>query len=183
MSLKRPSSRRRSQPNEVQLNLVPMLDALVTMIAFLMYTMAFLSLTMIESPLPMVSSEQNQAKLKEKPLQLTLTINEKDLLIWSPFDLIPQQHIANHEDGTPDVLKLHEEMMKIKQKFPTENNLILVPKSKTPYDTIVQVLDAARYLEKTDPPIVIENPVTHVQEQAKVLWSEVIFGNLLGGDE
>ena len=181
--LKRPSSRRRTSHAEVQLNLVPMLDALVTMIAFLMYTMAFLSLTMIESPLPMVSSEQNQAKLKEKPLQLTLTINDKDILLWSPFDLIPQQHIANRDDGSVDVLKLHEAVIAIKQKFPAENNLILVPKASTSYDTIVAVLDSARNIEKTDPVISIENPTTHIQEQAKVIFSDVIFGNLLGGDE
>ncbi len=165
------------------MNLVPMLDALVTMIAFLMYTMAFLSLTMIESPLPMVSSEQNQVQLKERPLQLTITVNDKDLLIWSPFDLIPQMHIPNRDDGTPDVLKLHEAVIGIKQKFPTETKLVLVPKGATSYDTIVMVLDAARSLDKTDPPIVLINPQTKVQEEAKVLFPEVIFGNLLGGDE
>jgi biopolymer transport protein ExbD len=121
MSLKRPSSRRRSEPNEIQLNLVPMLDALVTMIAFLMYTMAFLSLTMIESPLPMVSSEENTAKLRERPLQLTLTLSDKDVLLWSPFDLIPQQRIPNRDDGSPDTIKIHEAALAIKQKFPTEN--------------------------------------------------------------
>jgi len=160
-----------------------MLDALVTMIAFLMYTMAFLSLTMIESPLPMVSSEENTAKLRERPLQLTLTLSDKDVLLWSPFDLIPQLRIPNHEDGTPDTIKLHEAVLGIKQKFPTENTLILVPKSNTSYDTIVMVLDAARNLEKTDAPIVVVNPTTKVSEQAKAIFPDVVFGNLLGGDE
>lgn len=183
MSLKRPSSRRRTHPNEVQLNLVPMLDALVTMIAFLMYTMAFLSLTMIESPLPMVSSEMNQVRLKERPLQLTMTLSDQDVLLWSPFDLISPMRIPNKEDGNADTLKLHEAILSIKQKFPSETKLVIVPKGNTSYNTIVLVLDAAKNLEKTDPPIAVENPQTHVQEQAKVLFPEVIFGNLLGGDE
>lgn len=181
--LKRPSSRRRTDPHEIQLNLVPMLDALVTMISFLMYTMAFLSLTMIESPLPMVSSEQNQAQLKERPLQLTITINDKDILLWSPFDLIPQQAIPNRQDGSVDILKLHEAVIAIKQKFPSENKVILVPKSSTSYDTIVIVLDQVRYFDKTDPVISVKNEKTGVQEQAKQIFGEVIFGNLLGGDE
>ena len=183
MSLKRPSSRRRTSHAEIQLNLVPMLDALVTMIAFLMYTMAFMSLTMIESPLPIVSSEENQVQLKERPLQLTLTINEKDILLWSPFQLIPQMTIPNRDDGSVDVLKLHEAVVGIKQKFPTENKIVLVPKSVTSYDTIVLVLDATRKFEKTDPVISAPNPVTKVQEQVKEFFSEVVFGNLLGGDE
>jgi len=182
--LKRPSSRRRSDHAEVTLNLVPMLDALVTMISFLMYTMAFLSLTMIESPLPMVSSEENQAQLKTPPLQLTLTVNDKDLLIWSPFDQIPQTTIPNRaDDNSPDVLKLHEALIGIKQKFPNEDKIILVPKSATSYDEIVSLIDAAKNLDKTDPVIVVKNEKTQVQEQAKYLFGEVVFGNLLGGEE
>ncbi len=181
--LKRPSSRRRSNHAEVTLNLVPMLDALVTMISFLMYTMAFLSLTMIESPLPMVSSEENVQQLKERPLQLTITVNEKDLLIWSPFDLIPQTTIPNKEDQSPDLLKLHETLIGIKQKYPTETKLILVPKGSTSYDLIVSVIDAAKNLDKTDPVISVKNEKTGVEEQSKYLFGEVVFGNLLGGDE
>jgi len=181
--LKRPSSRRRSNHAEVTLNLVPMLDALVTMISFLMYTMAFLSLTMIESPLPMVSSEENTQQLKEPPLQLTLTVNENDLLLWSPFDRIPQTTIPNKEDKSPDLLKLHETLIGIKQKYPNETKLVLVPKSSTSYDLIVSVIDASKNLDKTDPVIVIKNEKTGVEEQAKYLFGEVVFGNLLGGDE
>lgn len=181
--LKRPSTRRRTTPQEVNLNLVPMLDALVTMIAFLMYTMAFMSLTMIESPLPSVSSSENQSQLKERPLQLTITFNEQDMLLWSPFDLIPKQSIANHADGSIDALKLHEAVIGIKQKFPTENKIVFVPKGNTSYDAIVVASDAVRTFEKTDPVIAIKNPQTGVQEQAKQLFGEVVFGNLLGGDE
>src|ERR1700751_586463 len=116
------------------INLVPMLDALVTMISFLMYTMAFLSFTMVESPLPMVSSQENQEQLKTQPLQLTLTVNEKDVLVWSPFDLVPRTTIPNKDDNSPDLLKLHETLIGIKQKFPQEEKIILVPKSSTSYD-------------------------------------------------
>lgn len=181
--LKRPSTRRRSGSQEVNINLVPMLDALVTMIAFLMYTMAFMSLTMIESPLPIVSDQQNEQQLKQKPLQLTLTIGEKEITVWSPFELVPQTKIANREDGTIDALKLHETALGIKQKFPTENKIILVPRPETSYDVIIAVLDAVKNMDKTDPVIVVKNPKTGVQEQVKQIFSEVVFGNLLGGKE
>lgn len=185
--LKRPSSRRRSNHAEVNINLVPMLDALVTMISFLMYTMAFLSFTMIESPLPIVSSEENQRQLKDPPLQLTLSIKDNELLLWSPFDRLPQMNIPNvpDQDGkpAPDLLKLHEALIGIKQKFPKENKLILVPKAATSYDTIVTVVDAAKNLEKTDLPILVKNEKTGMDEPAKYLFDEVVFGNLLGGDE
>ncbi len=160
-----------------------MMDALVTMISFLMYTMAFLALTMVESPLPIVSNEQNLQEIKTPPLQLTLTVDDKDVLLWSPFDRIPQQSIPNLADGNVDLLKLHEALIGIKQKFTNETKIILVPKPTTSYDTIIAVLDAAKNLEKTDPVIVTKNEKTGVQEQVKELFSEVVFGNLLGGDE
>ncbi len=185
--LKRPSSRRRSNHSEVNVNLVPMLDALVTMISFLMYTMAFLSLTMVESPLPMVSSEENQQQLKEPPLQLTLTVNDNDLLIWSPFDRIPQTTIPNttDKDGnpTPDFLKLHDALLEIKKQFPNETKLVLMPKAYSSYDRIIGLIDASQHLEKTDPVIVVKNKETGVDEPAKTLFSEVVFGNLLGDDK
>ncbi len=181
--LKRPSTRRHSTPHEIQINLVPMLDALVTMISFLMYTMAFLSLNMIESPLPMVSSEQNEVQLKEKPLQLTLSMGASDILIWSPFDMIPQASIPNHPDGSADLLKLHEKLIEIKQKFPSEKKMILVPKNDSTYDAIVGVLDQSRILDKTDPVISMKDEKTGVMVQVKELFPDVVFGNLLGGDE
>ena len=71
----------------------------------------------------------------------------------------------------------------IKQKFPTETKLILVPKSTTSYDLIVAIIDAAKNIDKTDPVIVVKNEKTGIDEQAKYIFEEVVFGNLLGGDE
>ena len=95
---------------------------------------------------------------------------------------IKQETIKNREDGTVDVLKLHEALIAIKQKFPTEEKIILVPQKATSYDTIVMILDAAKAYEKTDPVIVVKNEKTGVEEQSKNLFGEVVFGNLLGDD-
>lgn len=180
--LKRPSSRRHSTPQEIQINLVPMLDALVTMIAFLMYTMAFMSLAMLESPLPVVSTEENRIQFQEKPLQLTLSIGEKDVMLWSPFDLIPQITIPHLPGGQIDTLKIHEKVVELKQKFPKESKIILVPRSTTSYESIVGVIDSVKHLEKTDPLISAPNPKTGVDEQVRELFQETVFGNLLGGE-
>ena len=160
-----------------------MLDALVTMISFLMFTMAFLSFTMIESPIPMVSSQENEAKLKEPPLQLTLTIKDSEVTLWSPFDHIQPVSIPNKPEGGIDLLKMHEALVGIKQKFPHENQIAFVPKGGTTYDDIVQILDSVRNFDKTDPPVAVLNEKTGVSEQAKQLFGDVIFANLLGGEE
>ena len=79
-----------------------MMDTFVTLIGFLLYTMAFLTLVMIESPLPTTTPEAQAEKLKEKPLQLTVSIRDKETEIWSPFERIKSinETIAKLDDGS-----------------------------------------------------------------------------------
>jgi biopolymer transport protein TolR len=179
--LKRPSSRRRHPPQEVQINLVPMLDALVTMIAFLMFTMAFLSLNMIESPLP-AQSESKEQKADEPTLQLTVSVNEGEVMVWSPFNRIKSVTIPNLDGGKGRVnaVQLHDELVRIKREFPKENHLVVMPKANVSYETLVEVMDAARNVEKTDGVISVPN-ASGVPEQVDILFKNVVFGNIIGG--
>jgi biopolymer transport protein ExbD len=178
--LKRPSSRRKSKPSEVTINLIPMLDALVTMISFLLYSMSFFAFVSIQSPVPITSSKDIADKLKERPLQLTISIREKELEVWSPFKLFPAKRIAHLEDGMPNIGELHQTVIEVKRRFPNENKVVIVPNAASTYDTIIAVMDASRTLEATDTPLFMKNATTGVDEQVKALFPEVIFGNLLG---
>ncbi len=178
--LKRPSSRRRSAPSEVAINLVPMLDALVTLIGFLLFSMSFLALVTIETPIPQISESDVQKKITEKPLQLTVTLRDKETEIWSPFQRIQSQTIAHNSEGLPDTAAIHAAMIEIKRQFINENKVVFVPAASTSYDILVAVMDALRVLEPTDPALFKTNERTGIDEPVKVLFSEVVFGNLLG---
>lgn len=177
---KRPSSRRRGETKQVELNLVPILDTMVTLIGFLLFTTSLFVVVSIESPFPTTSPEANQRKLKEKPLQLTLTLREKETEIWSPFDLIPPKRIPNPAAGQPDIKAIHETLLAIKQRFPNERKIVFAPAGGVNYDTLISVMDAVRTIEKTDPAIFAKNATTGVDEPQKILFPEVVFGNLLG---
>jgi biopolymer transport protein ExbD len=187
--LTRPSSRtRRGSGGQIELNLVPILDSLVTLISFLMLSMSFLNLVSIESPFPMVSPETLQRTIEnpsERPLQLTVSLRESEIEVWSPFDKIEPRKIAHLPDplvpeGKPDTRTLHETLIEIKKRFPTENSVVLVPTANTDYDSLIVLMDAMRTLEKSDPPIFRPNPATGTDEALKTLFPEVVFGNLLG---
>ncbi len=178
--LKRPTSRRRGQAEQIQLNLVPILDAMVTLIAFLLFTMSFLSLSSIETPFPEASAQNNEQKLKEKPLQLTVSVREKNVEIWSPFNRLASQTIPSNDEGNPDTLRIHEALIRIKEKFPDELSVVIAPHSGLNYDLLVLVMDAVRTVEATDPPLFRKNPATGIDEPIKTLFPNVIFGNLLG---
>lgn len=169
---------RRSQSEPIPLNLVPMLDAMVTLIAFLLYTASFIALATIDSPVPLVSAP---SKAQDRPLQLTLTLGEKSVTLWSPFDRIKTTKIPHLADGTFALDALHQAILEVKRKFPTETKLVLVPSSTTSYDELVGVMDTVRDPVAADPGIPLPADKDGIERVAARLFPEIVFGNLLGG--
>jgi biopolymer transport protein TolR len=178
--LKRPSSRRKSKAEPVALNLIPILDAMVTLIAFLLFSMSALTVVSIESPLPQMSTADVQQTLKEKPLQLTLSFRKDEVELWSPFEKITPRKFPNVSPGQPDIRAVHEALVGIKQQFPNETKIVLAPEGSTSYDVLISAMDSIRTLEPTDPPIFVKDAQTGNDQAIKTLFPEVIFGNLLG---
>ncbi|MBI3534512.1 MAG: biopolymer transporter ExbD [Deltaproteobacteria bacterium] len=177
---KRPSSRKRKPRHQIFLNLVPIIDTMVVLIGFLLFTMAFLVLVSMDSPFPTINPQDIAKKLLEKPLQLTVTLRESEVEIWSPFQKITPKKIPNIMPGQPDIKSIHNTLVEVKQKFPAENKIVLVPFAGTNYETIIAVMDGMRLLEKIDPVFFAKNPRNGIDEQIRFLFPEVIFGNLLG---
>jgi len=181
--LRRPSRRNRSGGSElVELNLVPMMDAFVTLIGFLLYTMAFLSFVATDSPVPTSSPTELAEKLKTEPLQLTLSINKSETLVWSAFKKIPSTSIPHLPDGSPDTKLIHEKLIEIKAQFPQEEQIVFAPSSATSYDSLVRLFDAAKILDPTDPPI-FKAGSSGVEEPITYLFPQITFGNLLSSED
>src|SRR6185437_10856161 len=132
-----PSSRRTSSTDPITLNLVPIIDMVVTIIGFLLFTTCFFNITAIPTPLPMASSALNQKELKDKPLQLTLSLDDKQAEIWSPFDRIQKKIIPDVSPGQPDVHAIHEALLDVKKTFPYESKIVLVPNGGETYDVLI----------------------------------------------
>lgn len=176
--LKRPSARRKSRgTEEVDLPLVPIMDAFVVLIAFLLLATSMLAVTLIDTPLPVLSSMRDDSK--DKPLMLTLRIEQEGLKLESPFNRIKPQSFPKIEKGY-DLEKFHEALIAIKQSFPTEKTIVFSPKGDVKYNDIVQLMDASRMLEKTDPPFYTtdENGVSRAES---FLFPNVVFDNVITG--
>ncbi len=180
---KRPSSRRRNTSEQVQLNLVPILDTMVTLIGFMLYTSSFMAIVSVETVAPVMSTAQVQKQLQEKPLQLTLSVRTKDTEIWSPFEKFKAVVVPHTPEGEPDLLAIHDNLVTIKQRFPNESKVVLSPHSGLSYDSLVAVLDSARSLAKTDPVILAKNVQSGAEEPVKALFPDIIFGNIISGGE
>ena len=180
--LKRPSTRRHTEGGDITLNLVPMMDALVTLITFLLFTMSFISIVALDSPVPVISRPDPANTKDQKPLQLTLTIQKDKLIIWSPFERIAPSEIKVQANGEYDVHALHDTLISIKQRFPEDTQIVFIPSSTVPYDQLVALMDSSRLLTKTDPPFFHKGP-TGNDEPLTRLFPEIVFGNLLGDSE
>lgn len=175
--LNRPSARRSHLSGPLTLNLVPMLDAMVTLIAFMLYTASFIALVSIDTPVP---SFAPTTLINQEPLQLTLTISSTGVTLWSPFKRIDTYTIPNLGDGTIDLATLHAKAVSVKQRFSAETKIILVPAAGTSYDELIGVMDTIRDFEKTDPTITVKDSQSGIDQVVPRLFPEIIFGNLGG---
>lgn len=176
--LKRPSHRRRSKGTEdVELPLVPIMDAFVTLIAFLLLATSMLAVTLIDTPVPVVSNMPEDSK--DKPLMLTLKIEQDQLKLESPFNLIKPQTFPKIEKGY-DLAKLHEALIGVKQGFPKEKTIVFMPVGEIKYDDLIQLMDVSRLLEKTDPPFYTKDD-SGVDKVETFLFPNVVFGNVISG--
>lgn len=192
---RRPSSRRKSEQQELSLNLVPMMDALVTMVSFLLISMGYMAISAIDTPAPLLAPPEEQVKKleekKEPPLQLTAHFvtdsktNEKKILIsdWSGsrenHEIGQRPNPNKNNEITYDFEALHKLLIEIKKRHPDDKQLILKPDSDVPYESLVAVMDAARSYEKTDEPPPMKKNDKGVDEPNTDIFPEVIFGNIL----
>lgn len=177
--LRRPSSQRRGQGRRhlEELPLVPIIDAFVTLVAFLLMVTSLLAVTLIDTPVPVVSSAPPDTK---RPLSLTVFLEQDRLRIESPFGHIPRTEIPRTEQAY-DLVKFHDVLLGVKNKFPQEKQIILMPSATTEYNDIVQVMDAARQIRPADPPLYVKDDKGQ-DVVVTDLFSDVVFGNILGGN-
>ncbi len=177
--LKKPSHRRRSRGlEEIDLPLVPIMDAFVTLIAFLLLATSLLAVTLIDTPVPVVSNLPDDKK-PDKPLMLQLRIEPDTLTLSSAFRRIPEQKFPKVELSY-DFGKLHEALIAIRQQFPNEKNIVFLPAADVKYDDLVQLMDASRLLSKTDPSFYLKGE-DGVDKPDEYLFPNVVFGNVISG--
>jgi biopolymer transport protein ExbD len=178
--LRRPSQRRSSKGiQEIDLPLVPIMDAFVTLIAFLLLVTSLLAVTLIDTPVPVVSSDSPKDENK-KPLALQLRIERDALILSSAFRRIPEQKFPKVDKGY-DVEKLHAALIAIRQQFPEEKNIVYLPAADVKYDDLVQLMDATRLLSKTDPAMPTVKDKDGVDRVDPFLFPTVVFGNVISG--
>ncbi|NLH49870.1 MAG: hypothetical protein GX444_14915 [Myxococcales bacterium] len=171
----RPSKRLHLQRAQGEINILPVMNVMAILVPFLLLFASFIKLTIIDTALPAVSGPGSKyvddaeasptPPPMEKKLNLTVAIMKEGFMIAgiggildingeNKPDLVevaPRTIIAKKPDGEYDYDKLKEILIRIKEAFPGQNTIILLPEPSVLYRDIVKLMDVARTYKKTTP--------------------------------
>ncbi len=159
-------ARRRSKAlaDADELDLVPIMNLVTILIPFILMASSFVTLAVIDSTLPAIGQPQQveQDPDDKPPLMLSLLITNKGITVaGADAVLFPEgaPELAEGEDRPPtipcpgsecsviedyDFGELTRILGMIKDEYPDDENVILVPESRVPYEIIVKVMDHSR---------------------------------------
>lgn len=169
------SKRKRNEEAE-ELNLVPIMNLVTILIPFLLMAAQFISLAVIDSTLPAIGPPQPQQQDDtDKPLNLSVIITNQGYTIAGAESVLPNEGsdkgptVPCLESGCPtpdsyDAKELTRLIGLVKDQYPDDQNVILVPESRVPYGVLVKTMDATR-----------EDPSTMVDGKPRELFPYVVI--------
>lgn len=177
-----------------ELNLVPIMNLVTILIPFLLMAAQFVSLAVIDSTLPAIGPPQPVPEDEEKPLNLSVLVTDRGYFIAGADAVLnpggeeeeapaaaaegegeeQEPTVPCKEEGCPtaesyDTVELKRYLNMIKDEYPNEENVILVPEARIPYEVLIITMDATR-----------EDPEKMVDGAARLLFPYVVIA---GGAE
>lgn len=160
---------RRSLPDGEELNLIPIMNLVSILIPFLLMAAQFVHLAVIDSTLPAIGPPQETPPDEddEPPLQLSVVLTGKGITVAGADAVLNPEGAegaaaaapAEGEEAQPtipckdpncatpesyDYEELTRLLGLIKDEYPDDENVIMVPESRIPYEVIVMTMDASR---------------------------------------
>jgi len=142
---------RRLRKEPAHLEITAFINLIVVLVPFLLSTAVFTRLAVLDLTLPAQNSGVEQ--LKADDLQLKVVIRPDALEVGDRLGGLIQR-IANSGNGY-DVKTLSALMVQLKQRFPDKIDATVLAEPNTPYDTLVQVMDAVRGTMTTQGPRIV----------------------------
>ena len=136
----------------VELNLVPFIDLLSTLICFLLITAVWQEIDVVSSSAPPKSTSEMPDTPQPRPpddkkkvmLTVALGIDKTDVAEDEKITPIP------HINGEPDVERIIQTLHEWKAKYPDRKDLIFATDNKAKYKHLVQLMDVFNSAEFPD---------------------------------
>ena len=151
--------RRGNSEEDVDVDMVPVMNMFLVLIPFLLMSASFIQLKVINTSVP-VQANSTSGPLEKKAIKLTVIAEIKKVSIQMSTisdDLEGEvldkwsARLDNQKDGQYPLTQVAAYLLKIKDLYPESDTLIIIPDENIMYDTIIQVMDAARFSQKNVP--------------------------------
>jgi biopolymer transport protein ExbD len=131
---------RRLRKEQAHLEITAFINLIVVLVPFLLSIAVFTRLTVLDVSLPAQNSGVEQLKVDDLKLEIVIRPESLEVgdRIGGLIARIPNVGAAH------DVKALTTLMTQIKTRFPDKTDATLLAEPNTPYDTLVQVMDATR---------------------------------------
>ncbi|MDP6933694.1 MAG: biopolymer transporter ExbD [Myxococcota bacterium] len=161
-----PRKRERRKPLTQELNLIPIMNLVSILIPFLLMAAEFVHLAVIDSTLPAIGAPtppEEQEEPDKPPLNLSLGITNRGIYVMGADAVLNPDGpppVTEGEDRPPTVAcrsgdscagvddydwkKLTKILSEIKDEYPDDENVILVPDSNVHYEILVRTMDHSR---------------------------------------
>lgn len=130
---------RRLRKEAAHLEVTAFINLIVVLVPFLLSTAVFTRLAVLDLKLP---AQAAVAQLQVNKLQLEVVLFPDAIEVGDRVGGLLQR-IAHTAKG-PDLAALNTLMLQIKRRYPQESAATVLAQPDTPYDTLVQVMDAMR---------------------------------------
>jgi biopolymer transport protein ExbD len=154
---------RRLHKTPAHLEVTAFINLIVVLVPFLLSIAVFTRLAVLDLTLPAKSAAVEQLSVDDLKLEIVIRPDALDVGDKNGGFIL---HIPSKPEGY-DLVALRELMQAIKVKFPNTTGASVLAEPETPYDTLVQVMDAVR--------------VGHLPEGDKVVRAE-LFPDISIGD-
>jgi biopolymer transport protein ExbD len=135
---------RRIRRHAAELDVTAFINLIVVLVPFLLSTAVFTRLSVIDLSLPAQSSGAVE-QLKVNDLKLEIVLRPDALEVGDRIGgLIQRIPNTPGTNGGYDLATLSQLMQQIKAKFPDTATATLLAQPETPYDTLIQLMDAVR---------------------------------------
>ncbi len=168
------------------LDLIPIMNLVTILIPFLLLSAQFVQLAVIDSTLPAIGPPaETPPDDEDPPLMLSLAITDQGYTILGDNGVVSGTPEEGAEEPDPeaeieptipcksrpcagvesyDYDELTRLLGLIKDEYPDDENVILVPESRIPYEVIVKTMDSTR-----------EDPSTPVDGSPRLLFPFVVI--------
>jgi biopolymer transport protein ExbD len=132
---------RRLRKHPAQLEVTAFINLIVVLVPFLLSTAVFTRLAVLDLALPAQSA--GLAQLKVDNLQLEVVIRPDSLEVGDRIGGLIER-IPNTAPQVYDLKALNALMQQVKARYPEQKDATILAQPDTPYDLLVQVMDASR---------------------------------------